>query len=166
MPIRRGSATNINHSDSLSKSSMEFKHKGRTVTHAKGGHHHHEALDPNKRYLSCRIVQGKGFVDFVNARDDEHLCVSVSFLRNRYHTKWVNVSTDPHFDETFIFEFVGENENIKFDPSMLLKLNQPLHITIMKQRKGDKPIVIGTKNVDWRSGDPHKNRDYRNRRYR
>lgn len=46
----------------------------------------------------------------MNARDDEYLSVSVSFLKNRYHTKQVHVSTDPIFDETFIFEFVGENE--------------------------------------------------------
>jgi hypothetical protein len=35
----------------------------------------------------------------------------------------VQCSTDPVFDETFLFEFVGEEENIKFDASMLLKLN-------------------------------------------
>ena len=33
---------------------------------------------------------------------------------------------------------------------MLLKLNSPLHITILKQRKGEKPIVIGSKNLEWR----------------
>lgn len=100
--------------------------------------------------MSCRIIQGKAFVDFVNARDDEFLAITISFLKNRFHTKMIPVSTDPIFDETFIFEFVGENENIKFDPSMLLKLNQPLHITILKYRKNEKPIVLGTKNIDWR----------------
>lgn len=34
---------------------------------------------------------------------------------------------------------------------MLLKLNQPLHITILKHRKHEKPIVLGTKNIDWRA---------------
>lgn len=100
--------------------------------------------------MSCKIVGGKAFVDFVNARDDEFLMITISFLKNRFHSKRVAVSTDPIFDETFLFDFVGENENIKFDPSMLLKLNQPLHVTILKQRKNEKPIVIGTKNIDWR----------------
>lgn len=89
-------------------------------------------------------------VDFVNAREDEYLTVTLSFLKNRYHTKTVNASTDPIFDETFIFEFVGEQENIKFDSSMLLKLNHPIHITILKNRKGEKPTVIGSKNLEWR----------------
>ena len=49
-----------------------------------------------------------------------------------------------------MFEFVGENDQIKFDPAMLLKLNHPVHITVLKHRKNEKPIVIGTKNLDWR----------------
>ena len=82
-----------------------------------------ENLDPNRRYMYCRIVQGKAFVDFVNTREDEFISITVSFLKNRFSTKLVPVSTDPIFDETFIFEFVGENDHIRFDPAMLLKLN-------------------------------------------
>lgn len=107
-------------------------------------------LDPNKRYLSCHVVKGSAFVDFVNVRPDEHLSISVSFLKNRFHTQVKPCSSDPVFDETFLFEFVGENEQIRFDAAMLLKLNQPLHITILKHRKNEKPIVLGTKKIDWR----------------
>ena len=49
-----------------------------------------------------------------------------------------------------MFEFVGDNEEVKFDPSMLLKLNQPIHVTILKHRTNEKPVVLGTKNIDWR----------------
>mmetsp|Transcript_5744 Transcript_5744/g.7752 ORF Transcript_5744/g.7752 Transcript_5744/m.7752 type:complete len:109 (-) Transcript_5744:1485-1811(-) len=80
-------------------------------------------LDPNKRYMSCTVLRGNAFVDFVNVRPDEQLSVTVSFLKNRYSTQIVPCSSDPIFDETFMFEFVGDNEEIKFDPSMLLKLN-------------------------------------------
>lgn len=48
-----------------------------------------------------------------------------------------------------MFEMQGDEET-KFDASMLLKLNQPLHITIIKHRKNEKPVVLGTKTVDWR----------------
>lgn len=34
---------------------------------------------------------------------------------------------------------------------MLLKLNQMIHITILKQKKNEKAIVLGTKNLDWRA---------------
>lgn len=34
---------------------------------------------------------------------------------------------------------------------MLLKLNQLVHLTILKQRKNEKAIVIATKNLDWRA---------------
>ena len=108
-------------------------------------------LDPNKKYLSCTILKGNAFVDFVNVRPDEYLSVTVSFLKNRFSTQQVLCSTDPVFDETFMFEFVGDNEQIMFDPQMLLKLNQPLHITILKHRKNEKPVVLGTKNIDWRA---------------
>ena len=107
-------------------------------------------LDPNKHYLLCTVVKGSAFVDFVNVRPDEDISVSVSFLKNRYQTRPVLCSTDPVFDETFLFEFVGDNEEVKFDPSMLVKFNKPLHLTILKQRKNEKPVVLGTKNIDWR----------------
>jgi len=80
-------------------------------------------LDPNKRYMSCTVLRGNAFVDFVNVRPDEHMSVTVSFLKNRFSTQIVPVSSDPIFDETFMFEFVGDNEEVKFDPTMLLKLN-------------------------------------------
>ena len=109
-----------------------------------------QGLDPNKRYLSCTVVKGNAFVDFVNERPDEDISVTVSFLKNRYSTKLIPCSPDPVFEENFLFEFVGDNEEIKFDPSMLVKFNKPLHVTILKHRKNEKPIVLGTKNIDWR----------------
>jgi hypothetical protein len=99
---------------------------------------HRDNLDPKKRYLAVKVVQTKAFVDFINARDDEFLSISVSFLKQRFQTQQVYASTDATFEETFIFEFVGENDNIKFDPSMLMKLNQLIHITVLKQRKNEK----------------------------
>ena len=111
-----------------------------------------QGLDPNKRYLSCTIVKGNAFVDFVNERPDEDISVTVSFLKDRYSTKLIPCSPDPVFEENFLFEFVGDNEEIKFDPSMLVKFNKPLHVTILKHRKNEKPIVLGTKNIDWRPG--------------
>jgi hypothetical protein len=44
-------------------------------------------LDPNKRYLSCTVVKGSSFADFVNVRSDESISISASFLKNRFHTK-------------------------------------------------------------------------------
>lgn len=82
-----------------------------------------QVLDPNKRYLSCTVVKGSAFVDFVNVRTDESVSIAISFLKNRYHTKQVLCSTDPVFDESFLFEFVGDNEQIRFDAATLLKLN-------------------------------------------
>ena len=46
----------------------------------------HDGLDPNKRYLSCNVIKGAAFVDFVNVRPDEHIQIAVSFLKNRYMT--------------------------------------------------------------------------------
>ena len=54
-------------------------------------------------------------MDFVNCPPDEHMSVAISFLKNRFHTKIVPCRPDPIFDETFIFEMVGDNEKIKFD---------------------------------------------------
>lgn len=45
-----------------------------------------DGLDPNKRYISCNIIKGSAFVDFVNVRQDEHLQIAVSFLKSRCTT--------------------------------------------------------------------------------
>lgn len=55
------------------------------------------------------------------------------------------------FGETFLFEIDGNFEQSKFDASLLLKLKQPLHITILRHKRNEKPVVIGTTNLDWRS---------------
>jgi len=107
-------------------------------------------LDPNKRYLSCNLVCARAFVDFVNPRDDEYISVAFSFLKNRFHTKHVRSGCEIDFNETFIFEIEGEQGVSKFDPSALLKLNQPLHLCILRHRKSERPVVLGTKNLDWR----------------
>jgi hypothetical protein len=73
--------------------------------------------------MSVTVVRGSAFVDFLNVRTDESLSIAVSFLKNRYHTRQVLCSEEPVFDETFLFEFQGENENTKFDAATLLKLN-------------------------------------------
>lgn len=101
--------------------------------------------------MSLKIVQTKAFIDFMNAREDEYIFITVSFLKQRFQTQAQFAQTDVTFDETFIFEFAGENDQIKFDPAMLLKLNQMVHITILKQRKNERAVVIGTKNIDWRA---------------
>jgi len=33
---------------------------------------------------------------------------------------------------------------------MLLKLTAPLHVSILKFRKGEKPIVLATRKLEWR----------------
>ena len=138
MPVKRNlkASGDLSASDSLGRAPAKFKTK---------------ALDPNKRYLSCNITCGRAFVDFVNPRDDEYISMAVSFLKNRFHTKHVRAGCEFNVDETFIFEFEGEYGNSKFDSSMMLKLSQPLHLTILRHRKSEKPIVLGTKNLDWRS---------------
>ena len=73
-------------------------------------------LDPNKRYLNCSVVRGSAFTDFVNVRSDDYLSVTVSFLKNRFSTQSVLCSTEPVFDESFMFDFIGENEEARFDP--------------------------------------------------
>ena len=67
-------------------------------------------------------MKGSAFADYVNLRTDEHMSVTVAFLKARYHTKMVQCSTDPVFDDTFLFEFEGDDPKIKFDAAMLLKL--------------------------------------------
>jgi hypothetical protein len=62
----------------------------------------------------------------------------------------VPASCEFNFDDTFNFDFDTDNSNSKIDSSILLKLNSPIHLTILRHRKNEKPVVIGTKNIEWR----------------
>ena len=43
-------------------------------------------LEPNKRYLSIRMVHLRALVDYVNPRDDEFIYATISFLKQRFQT--------------------------------------------------------------------------------
>jgi hypothetical protein len=106
-------------------------------------------LDPNKRYLSCSVVKGTAFTDFINI-SDEQLSISVSFMKQRFATSIRPASTDPIFNENFCFELTDE-KNSRLDATQLLQVSAPLHVTILKHSTGQKPKVLGTKNIDWRA---------------
>jgi len=61
--------------------------EGTTVVSSKRKPVLREDFDPSKKYLSCTIVKGSAFADFVNVRSDESISISASFLKNRFHTK-------------------------------------------------------------------------------
>ena len=110
-------------------------------------------MEPNKRYLAIRLVSLKALVDFVSPAEDEHIYATVSFLKQRFSTPAYPAQTDIIFtdhESTFLFNITDGELHTKFDPTVLLKLDHSVHLTVCKQRKNEKPIVIGTKNIDWR----------------
>ena len=65
-------------------------------------------IEPNRRYLSVRLVHLKAFVDYVNPKEDEFIYATVSFLRQRFQTQAVPASTEvlfPEEDASMLFEF-------------------------------------------------------------
>lgn len=99
------------------------------------------------------MVSLRALVDFISPREDEFIYATVSFLKQRFQTPAHSANAEVIFndeDATFLFEFTNEGDT-KFDPALLLKLNQTLHLTILKQRKNEKAVVMGTKNLDWRA---------------
>jgi hypothetical protein len=82
------------------------------------------SLLPGRRYLSCRLVNLRALVDYVNPREDDFIFATLSFLKQRFSTQAITASTDIIFgedDATFLFDF--SSEGAKVDPAMLLKLN-------------------------------------------
>ena len=74
----------------------------------------------------------------------------MEFIKKRFHTKLVPASCEFNLNECFSFDFDTENTNTKIDSSILIKLNSPIHMTILRHRKNEKSVVIGTKNIEWR----------------
>jgi hypothetical protein len=133
--------------ESKTPSSLAAKMHGRTTPSY--------TLEPNKRYLSIRMVHLRALVDYVNPREDEFIYVTISFLKQRFQTGALPAQAEVAFSEddgSFLFDFSHDEAGVlKFDPAMLLKLNQTVHLTICKQRKNEKAVVLGTKNLDWRA---------------
>ena len=68
-------------------------------------------LEPNRRYLSVRLVQLRALVDFLNPRDDEYIYATVSFLKQRYQTGAIPAQSEVLFTEeesSFLFDFAHE----------------------------------------------------------
>ena len=82
-----------------------------------------------KPMLECRFVRGTGFVRFEDSKPEDYLSIVISFLRNRYHSRKIPTAVDFEIDETFCFEFEGIESNFM---TLLLKLKQPLNITILR----------------------------------
>lgn len=72
IPHSRKAAVSSSMSDSQPKTTTQYAPGKRKITK--------EGLDPNKRYISCNVIKGSAFVDFVNVRQDEHLQIAVSFF--------------------------------------------------------------------------------------
>ena len=84
-----------------------------------------------------RLVHLKAFVDYVNPKEDEFIYATVSFLRQRFQTLAIQASTEVIFSEeeaSMLFEFQSADGGDlgRLDPSMLLKLNHQVHVTILK----------------------------------
>lgn len=103
-----------------------------------------------------RLVQLRALVDYVTPKEDEFIYATVSFLKQRFQTRAYPAQTEVIFDEddaSFLYDFSSneiEANVVKHDPATLLKLNQSIHLTILKQKKNEKAVVLGTKNIDWR----------------
>ncbi len=46
-----------------------------------------ENFDPNRKYLSVKLVHCRAFVDFINAKEDDYIYMSLSFLRQRFQSQ-------------------------------------------------------------------------------
>ncbi len=111
-------------------------------------------LEPNRRYLSIRLVSVRALVDFITPKEDEFIYCSISFLRQRFQTPAVAAAAELHFNEEeggFLFDIDETSRSAMIDPALLLKLNQSIHLTILKQKKHEKAVVLGSKNLDWRA---------------
>ena len=76
-------------------------------------------------------------------------------MNKRFHTKLVRAQCEMDFKQRYVFEFEGQqpDESTQLGSSDLLRVNQPIHLTILRHKtRGDgRPEILGTKYIDWRS---------------
>ncbi len=93
-------------------------------------------IEPNRRYLSIRLVSVRAMVDFINPKEDEFIYCSISFLKQRFQTQAVAAAAELIFNDdegSFLFDIDDvTSRSAMIDPAMLLKLNQSIHVSIIK----------------------------------
>jgi len=100
------------------------------------------------------LVSIKALVDYLSPKEEDFIYCSIAFLKQRFQTPAVSAATELYFNEeegSFLFDIDEHGSRSLIDPSLLMKLNQSIHITILKQKRSEKAVVLGTKNLDWRA---------------
>ncbi|EPY28807.1 centrosomal protein 76kDa [Strigomonas culicis] len=104
-------------------------------------------------YLHARLTGGRAFVDNVDlmpsALKNYSLFVCVHFGSQRFRSSPTNCSTDPKFDDDFLFNI--EASSLGYSSSDLIEVPYPLHIAVFRESKLDNVAeLLGENMCDWR----------------
>lgn len=113
-------------------------------------------IDKSKKCLYFKIVQGKGFVDYINInkfdkndQENYYFQFDILFLGQRFVSKKVMSSGEFTVDQSFILEFNPLKLDIEIDLERMKKLSCPIHVVIILIN-GDEKKLVATKSIEWR----------------
>lgn len=105
-----------------------------------------------EQYLHLRLTGGRAFVDYLavsQKKNDNSLYVSLSFGSQRYRSAFQPCSSDPIFDEDFLFHL--DPGAFGFLPTDLIEVSTPLHIGVFcEDCIHNTSELVGENILDWR----------------
>lgn len=104
--------------------------------------------EANRKCLYIKLVQGKGFIDYLNS-EDSYFVFDLLFLGQRFSSKKILCSSEYIIDQSFLFDFNPLKLDIDIDLERLKRLSCSVHIVItIHDDNGIK--LVGTKSLEWR----------------
>jgi len=114
------------------------------------GLENNKIIDKDRRMIYFKLIQGKGFVDFLNGVDpNTYFQFDILFLGQRFKSKNIKASAEFNIDQIFLLDFNPLKLDISIDFETLKKLSSPIHIVMLTVCE-DKRTIISTKNLEWR----------------
>jgi hypothetical protein len=107
-----------------------------------------KTADANRKCLYIKLLQGKGFIDYLNF-DDSYFVLDLLFLGQRIHSKKIHCSSEFIIDQSFLFDFNPMKLDVDIDLERIKRLSCSVHIVITLHNE-DGIKLVGTKSLEWR----------------
>ena len=114
---------------------------------------------PHKRCLLLNVKGGRAFIEHLtdNTCSDcrPFFTLHVHFQNQRFHSKSIPCSCDPHIDEGFLLELNKHGTHSKESRSLsyteALSLNTQINLVLTRTNSNSSIETVGTANLEWRN---------------
>lgn len=123
------------------------------------------SLDPNKRQLYLQLLNGKAFLEYMNADQNipemdidqlpgqasSFFNIYVHFRGQRFKTRSFNCACEPKINEGFLLDLNKSGDQLIADSAGLLAITDPLHLVMVRTDLTGESHLIASHFLEWRT---------------